>query len=145
MSVTDNLANDSSQALGPNNQIHQRGTAPPVTNPEPSKKGRRKLNRAIFDIDTAAALRTNAQATPKTAEAKSPPLHESAIRQGVENVNHPPDPVSKSFAESAPVERAPGVGNLKVEQPRAQSKDVSCSGCQTTSSRLISFLGRTFA
>lgn len=96
-----------------------------MTNPEPSKKGRRKLNKAIFDIDTAAALRTNAQATPKIAEARSPPLPEGMIRRGVEDVNHPPDPFPKSSPESAPVEHASGAGNSTLEQQRAQSKDVS--------------------
>ena len=116
----------SSQASGPSNRIQQYGTVPPVTNPEPPKRGRRKLNRAIFDIDTAAALRINAQSAPQIVEAKDPPFPEVTVRREVTGTIHPSDPLPEGPPESVPVEHEPDVGNLAEERPHAQSKDVSC-------------------
>jgi len=115
-----------SQASGLSNQIQQYGTVSPVTNPEPLKRGRRKLNKAIFDIDTAAALRTSTQAAPWIVEARglSPP--EVTIRQEAAGSVHPSDPLPEGPPESALTERALDVGNSAEEQPHTQSKDVSC-------------------
>ena len=95
-------------------------------NPEPPKKGRRKLNRAIFDIDTAAALRTNAQAVPQIVEARGPSFPEVTVRQVAAGAVHPSDPLLEGSPENDPVERAPDVGNLAEKQSHPQSKDVSC-------------------
>lgn len=117
----------SSQASCPSNRTQQPyGTIPPVTNPEPSKKGRRKLNSAIFDIDTAAALRTNAQTAPKTVEVKGSPFSDVAIRQEATGTVHQTDSLPEGPPESASMERAPDVGNLAEEQLHAKIKDVSC-------------------
>jgi len=91
------------------------------------KKGRRRLNKAIFDIDTAAALRTSTQATPRIVETRGSPSPEVAIKQEATGVVHPSDPIPEGPPpESAPMERALDVGNLAEEQPHTQSKDVSC-------------------
>ena len=96
-----------------------------MTNTEPSKKGRRKLNRTIFDIDTAAALRTNAQAAPQVVEAGNPLLSEVTVIQETTGAVHPPDPLPDGPPESAPVEHALDVETLAEEQPHAQIEDVS--------------------
>lgn len=117
----------SSQASGLSNQNQQYGTVSPATNPEPMKKGRRRLNKAIFDIDTAAALRTSTQAAPRIVETRGLPSPEVTIRQEATGAVHPSDPLPEGPPpESAPMEHAPDMGNLAEEQPHAQSKDVSC-------------------
>lgn len=112
----------SSQASGPSNQIQQYGTAPPVTTPGPPRKGRRKLNRTIFEIDTAAALRTNTQVVPQIVEANGPPLPMVTVRQEAAGAVHPSDPLPEGPLENAPAERAPDVGNLAEERFHSQSK-----------------------
>ena len=71
------------------------------------------MNRAIFYIDTAAALRTNAQVAPQVVETGNPgPFPEVTVIQGVTGAVHPQDPLPGDPPESAPVEHAPDVDNL---------------------------------
>lgn len=115
----------SSQASGLSNQIQQCGTASPATNPEPTRKGRRRLNKAIFDIDTAAALRTSTKTAPQIVDARGPQSPQVTVIQEATGAVHSPDPSPEAPPMSAPMERALDVGNLAEEQPHAQSKDVS--------------------
>ena len=120
----------SSQATGPSNQTQQCGSVTSVTNREPSKKGRWKLNRAIFDVDTAAALRINAQAISQIAEAQNPPLPEVIAPQETTGTVHPPDSLLEGPLEGVPV------GHIVEEQLHAQSKYVSCWGYWSIVSQL---------
>ena len=124
------------QPTGPNNQAQQSETVPPVTNPELPKKGRRKLNRAIFDIDAAAALRIKAQTGPPTIETKNHPLPGPTIQQATDAA-HLLDPLLKGPSEGTLVERTPDSENLAEEQPQAQSKDVSFRDRRRIVSQLI--------
>lgn len=119
-------ADASMQATVLSNQTQQPRPVSPVTNPEPPKKRRRKLNRAIFDVDTAAALKTKAQAEPSIVEAKNPPYSEVTIQQEVTGEVMPPDPLVKGSPECNPVERSPDVVNAAGEQSHTPSKNVSC-------------------
>ena len=82
------------------------------------------MNRAIFDVDTAAALRTKAHAEPPTVGTNSPPLPEGIVQQEVTGVAVPPDPLLKGPSEGVPVERPLVIGDVAEEQ-RTQSKEVS--------------------
>lgn len=110
--------------ISPSSEMQHSGTVPSVTNPEPLKKGRRKLNKAIFDVDTAAALRTKAQPGLSIIETKGP-LSSGVTVQEATGAVHPPDPLTEGHPKGAPVEHEPGVGNL-AEEPQDQIKDVSC-------------------
>jgi len=127
----------SSQAAVMSNHIYQSGNAPPATTPEPPKKGRRRLNRAIFEVDTAAALRTKAQAGPSIAEATNPLFPEVTVQQEATGTVHPPNPLPEGPPEGALVEHAPDVGSSTEDQPQAQSEDVSSWDRRSTVSRLI--------
>jgi hypothetical protein len=107
------------------NKAQQPRAVPPVTNPELPKKGRRKLNKAIFDVDTAAALRTKTQARPPMTETKNPPLPEVTVQQEATGVVTPPDLPPKGPEEGTPAEHLLDVGNVVEEQLQVQSKDVS--------------------
>ena len=119
------IVDASSQVAGSSNKAQQLRTVPPVTNPELQKKGRRKLNKAIFDVDAAAALRTNTQAKPPIAETKNPPLPEVTVQQEAIGVVTPPDLPPKGPSEATPAEHLLDAGNVVEEQLQVQSKDVS--------------------
>lgn len=89
-------ADASPQVAGPGNQMQQPGFVPLVSNSEPPKKRRRKLNMTIFDIDTAAALRTKAQAEPSIVEAKNPPCPEVVVQQEATGAVIPPERPTQS-------------------------------------------------
>ena len=116
------LVDASSQAAGPSNQGQQPRTVSPTTVPELRRKGRRKLNSAIFEVDTAAALRTKA-VDVNNSEATT--QHEAT------GAVHPPVRLTEG-----PTERAPNVENLAEEQPQVKTKDVSISDSQITVTRL---------
>jgi len=125
--------------------MQQSGTILPVTNPQPLKRGRRKLNRAIFDVDTAAALRTKAQAEPPTVGTNSPPLPEGTAQQEATGVAISPDPLLKVPADGVPVVRPLVAGDVAEEQLRYQSKEVSCQtfGTRVPADQERRSLGRT--
>ena len=127
-SAKDNSISAGTSALATNmsNQMRQSGTILPVTNPQTLKKGRRKLNRAIFDVDTAAALRIKAQAELPTVGTNSPPLPEGTVQQEAAGVTIPPDPLLKGPSKGVPVERSLVVGSVAEEQLPTQNKEVSC-------------------
>ena len=126
--------------------MQQSGTILQVTNPQPLKKGRRKLNRAIFDVDTAAALRIKAQAEPPTVRTNSPPFTEGTVQQEATGVAIPPDPLLKGPSEGVPEERPLATGNVAEKKLRTQSKEVSCrnSGTPVPADQEWLSLGRTF-
>jgi hypothetical protein len=109
---------------GPSNQAQQSGIVPLATEPEPQRKGRRKLNRAIFDIDTAAALRTKVQPGHQMAEAKNPPVSDVTDQGEGTSTVHPPARSPEESSRSYPTERFPNVGS-SAEQPQTPSKEVS--------------------
>ena len=118
-------ASASAQATSLGNQMQPSGPILPVTNPRPLKKGKRKLNRAIFDVDTAAALRVKAQAEPPTVKTNGPSLPEGTVQQEATGVA-PLHPLLKGPSEGVPVERPLVVGNVTEEQQRTPSEEVSC-------------------
>lgn len=123
-------------APAPVTHVQQSWTSPPVTNPQPPKKSRRKLNRAIFDVDTAAALRIKAQVEPPIVGTKNPAVPEVTVKQIVGAVTLP-DPLLKGPSEGSTVDHPPDMGNVAGEQLRTQSKDVSCRIRPNAVSQLI--------
>lgn len=106
--------------------MQQPVTVPPAKNPDPPKKRRRKLNTTIFDVDTAAALRTKAQAEPSiVVETKNPPRPEISVQQEATGTVIPRDPLVKGPPERIPVEHLPDVGDATEEQSHTRSKNVS--------------------
>ena len=140
-------AGASAQATSLSNQMQQSGTILPVTNLQPPKKGRRKLNRAIFDVDTAAALRIKVQAEPPTAGTNSPSLPEGIVQQEAAGAAIPTDSPLKGSSEGVPEERPLIVGNVPEEQLRTKSKEVSrrTSGARVTANQEWDLLGQTVA
>jgi len=119
------------QTTGLIHQIQRSETLPPVTTPQPPKKGRRKLNRAIFDVDTAAALRIKAQVEHPMVKTNDLQLPEVTVQQeAMEAIL--PDPLFKAPSDSAPVEHPLDVGNVAKEQLCTQSKDVGSRNSQST-------------
>ena len=125
------------QSTGPNYQMQQSGTFPPATTPRPPKKSRRKLNSAIFDVDTAAALKIKAQAEPPMVGTKKETVPEVIVQRVVTGADILPDPPLKGPSEGAPVEHPLGVGNVAGEQLQTQHRDVSRRNHPNIVSQLI--------
>lgn len=125
-----------SQVAGPSNHMQHSETIPPTTNPGPPRKRRRKLNSAIFDVDTAAALRIKAHTESPTTELKGPPFPEVTVQQEAPEVATPSDPLLKPPHEITPVERLSDVVDVEGGQPRAQSEDANFRNHQSTTSQL---------
>lgn len=122
------LSDAPSQAAGPSNQAQQPGTVLLATKPEPQKKGRRKLNSAIFEVDTAAALRTKSQAGNRVVEPNNSPVPEVNVKHEATGAVHRPVSLSENPPDVAPMEHELNAGNSVEEEPHAQSKDVSLRG-----------------
>jgi hypothetical protein len=125
-----------SQAAGPSHQAQQSRTTSPATIPEPPRKGRRKLNKAIFDVDTVAALRSKTQAGLQTIQVNDPPAPKVTVQQEVTGVVHPPVRLREVPLEIPLTERAPNVENITGEHPEAQTKGVSYWEFQCTITQL---------
>ena len=120
------LVDSLSQAAGPNNQAQKSGTISSVTIYEPQKKGRRKLNKTIFDVDTAAALRTKTQTRPQTIEVKieanNPQILNNTVQQKAADVIHPSVQLPWGSPEIPVMKPALNAENSVAQ---AQTEDVS--------------------
>lgn len=114
-----------SQAAGPSNQVQQSGTSSPATMPEPQRKGRRKLNKAIFDVDTMAALRSKTQMGHQTLQVNDPPPPNVTTQQKATGMIHPSIRLPEGPPDSPLMDRAPNAENLTGEHLEFQTKDVS--------------------
>ena len=94
------------------------------------------MNKAIFDVDTMAALRIKAQPGHQEIEANMSPSHKATVQQKAAVVAQPPAQLSEGPPKAPLVERVPNAENSIGERPQAQSKDVSYRDFQSTLSQL---------
>lgn len=105
---------------GLNSQAQQPGLVPSVKAHE-LRKGRRKLNKAIFEVDTAAALRTNAQKNHEKVGVNDRPVGDVTIYRNDIDTARFPVPMHQDFGEILSIENVPNVENRIEKQAQTRS------------------------